>query len=212
MRHPPILPRASFATRAGITRSVHAQRSHAGLSSAIRFILGTFVLGVSIIPQADGEVIAAAPGGFNTKISLVVSSATPLLAYKHFLEVARWWNGEHTYSGSSSNLTLTAEPGGCFCETLADGGFIRHAQVEYAEPGKSIRLSGALGPLQPMGVVGSLTLDLAPAGKDTQATLFYNVSGFTPDKGLGELAPLVDKVLQEQLERFKRYAETGKPG
>lgn len=214
MRHPPIPPRASFSMRARIARLVlQTLRSNARFSQTMRLMLGTFVLGVPIIPAALGEVITAAAGGFNTKISVVVSGATPLQAYTHFLEIGRWWNGEHTYSGSSSNLILTADPGGCFCETLPDGGFIRHAQVEYAAPGKTIRLNGALGPLQPMGVVGSLTLELVPTGKDTKATLFYNVSGFAPaDKGLAELAPAVDKVLQEQLERFKRYAETGKSG
>ncbi len=53
-----------------------------------------------------------------------------------YFEIGNWWSDAHTYSGKASNLTLRNEPGGCFCETLPGGGFVRHASLEYSDKGK----------------------------------------------------------------------------
>lgn len=80
-----------------------------------------------------------------------------------------------------------------------DGGFI----VE------EIRFSGALGPLQQMGASGGLIWKLSAANGGTQVEWTYAVSGFRPG-GLGALAPAVDGVLAVQLQRLKRFVETGR--
>ena len=96
--------------------------------------------------------------------------------------------------------------GGCFCERLANGGGIEHARVLYVQPGQVIRMAGALGPLQAAGVAGSLTLTLAEAPGGAKVTLAYGVGGFV-EGGFEKLAPLVDGVLGEQLQRFKAFVE-----
>ena len=80
--------------------------------------------------------------------------------------------------------------------------------VVYANAGKRLRLSGNLGPLQDMGVAGSMTFDLEPANGKTRLELTYNVGGYSPN-GLNQLAPLVDSVLLEQLTRLKHFIELG---
>ncbi len=45
-------------------------------------------------------------------------------------------------------------------------------QVVYAAPGKTLRLSGGLGPLQGMGVTGAMTFTLEPAA-DGRTLLRY---------------------------------------
>ena len=66
-------------------------------------------------------------------------------------DVGQWWDSNHTYSGSSANLSLDPRPGGCFCEQI-EGGGVQHMEVSQVWPGKTLVLLGGLGPLQPMGV------------------------------------------------------------
>jgi uncharacterized protein YndB with AHSA1/START domain len=159
---------------------------------------------------ARAEVRSSAPSGFVLKIETTVG-APPAEVYARFFEIARWWSGDHTYSGSAANLSLRSEPGGCFCESLGHGAFVRHASVEYAVPGHLVRLAGALGPLEEIGAYGMLAFHFDAAGQGTKLTVTYVVSGYPVDKGLGELAPGVDMVLATQVERLKRLSETGKP-
>ena len=170
-------------------------------------------LGVPTLTQAD--VLSAAPGGFVIRIEMPVA-APPADVYSKFFEIGRWWSHAHTYTGKASNLTLKNEPGGCFCEALSGGGFVRHATLEYADKGKLARLSGALGPLQELGAHGVLSFNFTPADKasaaaGTKLVVSYVVSGFQPDKGFEPLAAPVNGVLKEQVERLKRLAETDKP-
>jgi uncharacterized protein YndB with AHSA1/START domain len=125
-------------------------------------------------------------------------------------QVAEWWNAEHTYSGDSRNLSIDARPGGCFCERLPNGGGVEHLLVTYVKPGEMLRMSGALGPLQASATAGTMTWTLAAAGPATTVNLSYAVGGFRDD-GFPAVAPAVDGVLLEQLQRLKRFVETGKP-
>ena len=111
--------------------------------------------------------------------------------------------------GDSKNLSLDATAGGCFCETLPDGGSVEHLRVVYVEPGKTLRLRGALGPLQSMAVAGAMTFSFEASGPSddvTQITLTYTVGGYYPG-GLDILAEAVDGVLRGQLERLAAYVE-----
>ena len=84
--------------------------------------------------------------------------------YRELGQGRRWWDPAHTWSGSARNLKLEPKAGGCFCEKLADGGSVQHGRVIFAQPGKLLRLEGALGPLQDMAVTGVLSFNLAPDG------------------------------------------------
>jgi hypothetical protein len=162
-----------------------------------------------------GSVVSSSPAGFIVRIELPVA-APPADVYSAFFEIGKWWSGAHTYSGKSSNLSLRNEPGGCLCEALAGGGFVRHATLEYSDKGKVARLDGALGPLQEMGAHGLLAFNFGAADKTnpargTKLVVTYTVSGYQPDAGYAPLAEPVNGVLTEQVERLKRFVETGAP-
>ncbi len=54
-----------------------------------------------------------------------------------------------------------------------------------------------------------MTWTFRPAEKGTAVEVRYVVGGFNP-AGFKDLAPAVDSVLRSQVERSKRYVETGK--
>ena len=152
---------------------------------------------------AVAEVETAREGFFSTK-SVILVEARPAEAWKSLVRVSRWWDPAHTWSGSARNLVLEPRAGGCFCEKLKDGGSVQHARVVFAQPGQTLRLDGALGPLQEMPVTGVLTFTLAPDAGGTRITLTYKVSGAL-DMDASRLAPLVDQVMSAQFERLRRF-------
>jgi uncharacterized protein YndB with AHSA1/START domain len=138
-------------------------------------------------------------------------NAPPAKVYEALVgQIGSWWNPEHTYSHDAKNLSIDARPGGCFCEKLPNGGGIEHARVIYVAPREVLRLSGALGPLQASGVAGTLTWKLTSGTDNTRIQLSYSAGGFI-DGGFEKMAPLVENVLRQQLDRLKQFAETGKP-
>ena len=125
---------------------------------------------------------------------------------------ARWWSKEHSFSGDAANLSLTPVAGGCFCEKLPGGGGVEHLRVVYVQPGKMLRMTGALGPLQGAPVAGVMTVALTPQGAGTRLALSYRVAG-PVDGGADKLAPVVDMVLAQQVAGLKATAERpGAPG
>ncbi|HUV12342.1 MAG TPA: ATPase, partial [Acidobacteriota bacterium] len=77
-------------------------------------------------------------------------------------------------------------------------------------PGKMLRMTGGLGPLQALGVAGSLTLILEETSQGSNLDVSYQVGGYLKD-GLASWASAVDGVLGEQFGRLKRFIETGNP-
>lgn len=153
---------------------------------------------------AHGAVAAATADGFTIVIEVDVGAA-PELAYRKFtVGPAAWWDPEHTYSGKAERLTLDARAGGCFCESMDGGGSVSHGTVLYADPGHMLRLSSALGPLQEMPVIGTLSFGFAPRPTGTHVTLTYRVFGaFTSDAVA--LSKLVDSVLTQQMSRYAAH-------
>ena len=155
--------------------------------------------------SAAAEVTSAGRNGFSLRIE-TVSHASPEISYDAFVAIQRWWNVAHSYGGKAENLSLSVTPGGAFLEKLDSGGFVRHMEVVYANPGREIRLLGGLGPLQPMGLDGAMTVQFEPFGKGSKTIMTYNVSGFS-SQGLQSLAPVVDKVQAGQMQRHAAYAD-----
>lgn len=174
----------------------------------VRFATFAVVLASALVcATSRSEVLGADAPGFVTRI-IVSVAAPPAHVYARFLEIGRWWNDEHTYSGKAANMTLNATPSGCFCESLADGGFIEHGRVTYAAPGKALRVSAPFGPLHEMGGAGTLTAKFeAEGGGGTKLTLHFVGMGFEPRTGLAAMAPLYDQVFADAMQRLKRYAE-----
>ena len=117
----------------------------------------------------------------------------------------RWWSPDHSFSHNAANFVLDARAGGCWCENLPDGGSAEFMRVVYAAPGKTLRLRGALGPLQGMGVEGAMTWSLKSGGSGTDVSVSYAVGGFAKD-GLDGLSKVVDRVLGEQIERLRKLS------
>jgi uncharacterized protein YndB with AHSA1/START domain len=159
------------------------------------------------IPAAFAEVTGAGPGGFEAREQAHIA-APPDAVYAALLKPQSWWDPKHTYSGDARRLTLDARAGGCWCETMPGGGSVEHLTLVYLQPGKAVRFRGALGPLQAMGVAGSLTVTLAKASNGTDLTLTYAVGGYVKN-GFDDLSKAVDSVLGSQVTRLKRLIEMG---
>lgn len=155
-------------------------------------------------PAARAEVVTSAATGFIVKQVMSVP-VTPDVAYRKFLDVGRWWTPEHTFSGDAKNLSISPRMDGCFCEKLPDHGFVRHMTVTYVAPGKALRFSGGLGPLGAMAVAGAMQVNFDADGSSTTVTMTYTVGGYAPN-GMGELAPIVDGVLGQQMLRYRAFA------
>lgn len=154
---------------------------------------------------AHGEVTRVSEGSFVSQHQLSIAAPTDVVWRGLTQNLAQWWNAAHSYSGDAANFQLDARPGGCFCEELPDGG-VEHMRVVFVRENLELRMSGGLGPLQAMGVAGAMSFVLKSA--EAGSTLLdykYSVTG----AGGESLASAVDRVQLDQLERLKRYAETG---
>ena len=155
---------------------------------------------------AAGDVVDKGPAGFTLRIERG-TAAPPAAAYKALVEaLGAWWDSEHTYTGSARNMSIEARPGGCFCEAFPAGGGIEHARVIYVDPGKILRMQGALGPLQSVGVASVLTWSFEPAAGGTKITLTAATGGYLPG-GFDKIAVLMDGVLTGQLTRLAAYTD-----
>nr|WP_277399879.1 SRPBCC domain-containing protein [Pseudoxanthomonas sp. LH2527] len=143
------------------------------------------------------EVKEAAPQGFTLENSVWVPT-TPQVAYAALVnDVGRWWPADHTWWGDASRLSISDKAGGCFCE-INGAQQAWHMTVTFTDPGKLLRMTGGLGPLQGMGLHGALEWRFAAENDGTRITLWYRAGGYTPDD-IGKFAPVVDKVQAQQL-------------
>jgi len=158
---------------------------------------------------AAAEVVSAGPNGFEVRhsVNLVIPQAK---AYSAFSEIQNWWSKDHTYSGDASHLSLQLRPGGCFCERLDNGGGIEHLRVSYVQPGERAVLTGALGPLLYEATAGVMDIKVERIAGGSRITMDYRAAGFAKG-GAAEMAPIVDKVLGEQMKRLRVYAAGGAP-
>ena len=156
------------------------------------------------------EVVDRSATGFKIK-NVAGVSAPANRAYKVLVdEIGNWWDSAHTFSGDAHNLSIEHRVGGCFCERFPDGGGVHHLTIVNMLPGKRLRLSGGLGPLQSAGVSGSLTWSFADEEGGTSITLEYSVGGYI-EGGMEAMAEPVDSVLNAQLQRLQNYIEHGTP-
>lgn len=166
--------------------------------------------GLLAASPASAEVVGANANGFDIRHSYDVP-AVPASVFAAFGRVGEWWLGDHTYSGSSANLVMSLQPGGCFCERFPAGGGIEHMRVTYVDPGKRVVLTGSLGPLLFEATSGVLDVQFEPAGKGTKVTVRYKAAGFATG-GADKLAPIVDKVLHDQFKSFAAHAAASAKG
>jgi uncharacterized protein YndB with AHSA1/START domain len=174
--------------------------------SAWSVLIGGMLLAATPVRAAVAD---SAANGFTVKLDFNIQ-APPQDVYRHLVHnVGDWWSPMHTFSGDSHNLSIDDKATGCFCEKLATGGSVRHLEVVYADPGKKLVFSGALGPLQSIAATGSMSIQLATAGDGTKLAVVYTVTGYLP-AGMNTWATPVDSVLNEQFTRLKSLIENGK--
>jgi uncharacterized protein YndB with AHSA1/START domain len=172
---------------------------------------GLFALALLAPSFVRADVADSAAGGFTVKLAVTIQAAPQVVYAKLVNNVGDWWNSMHTFTGDAHMLTIDDKPMGCFCERRLNGsGAIRHMEVINVDHGKTLVLSGMLGPLQPLAATGTMTIQLAPAGDGTKLSVVYAVAGYQPTGMAGWAAP-VDSVLTEQFTRLKSFVETGKP-
>src|SRR4051812_15751694 len=165
---------------------------------------------VMLLPGSAHSAPQVTPTGFVVKLEVNINAPAAKVYEALVGQIGSWWNPEHTYSHDAKNLSIDARPGGCFCEKLPNGGGIEHLRVIYVAPPQVVRFSGALGPLQASGIAGSMTWKLTGAPNTTRLEVSYSVGGFIQG-GFEKIAPAVEAMLREQLDRLKQFAETGKP-
>jgi len=156
--------------------------------------------GLLVASPAMAEVVNSGEHGFEIRHSAIVP-LPPQEAMEAFAGVERWWDDEHTYSGSASNLSMKLEPGGWFCERLPNGGGIEHLRVTYVDPGNRAVLTGSLGPLLYEATAGVLDVQFQPVGTGSRVTFDYKVAGFA-NGGAAKVAPLVDQVIGALVARY----------
>ena len=159
---------------------------------------------------AAGEVKDSRPEGFTLENSALVPSSAGETWDALVNHVGAWWPADHTWWGESANLSIEARAGGCFCERAGDQQ-ARHLEVVFVDPGRTLRLAGGLGPLQGMGLDGTLEFRLAPAEEGgTRITLWYRAGGYSPDD-LSAFAPVVDRVQALQLDGLVQFLRARHP-
>jgi hypothetical protein len=171
----------------------------------------------SLLAAATGtraEVVSSAPNGFEVRSTRVVS-ASPEETWAMLGRIGEWWDSEHTYSGKASNMTLELKPDGCFCEILPNGtdagkdgstraaGGVVHGRVLMAMPHLGLVLDSGLGPILEEGAAGRLKWSLRAVEGGTEVTQTYVVGGYVRG-GADKLAPIVDTVLGQALERLQK--------
>lgn len=147
------------------------------------------------------ELVSADEYGFTVRHEISVE-AEPFLVYRTMaFHIGEWWNPDHSISGKAANLYMKVERGGCFCERLPNNGRVEHLRIIYFSPGEEIRFDGALGPLQTMPVDGRMIWKIDATETGSKVTFTYMVFGHT-EGGLEGIAPAVDGVIKEQLDRL----------
>ena len=162
----------------------------------------------ALAAPASAEVLHSGPNSFE------IEHVTPLVvppaqAWAALYAIGGWWNKEHTYSGASRNLSLQLRAGGCFCERIPeDGGGVEHMRVAYVVPGKRLVMTGGLGPLLYEATSGVMDIQIESTGSGSKVTMNYRATGFHKNDA-AKTAPLVDKVLGDQMKRLRAFAAGG---
>ena len=170
-----------------------------------------FLLFIAAAGVARPEVTDSAENGFTTTHEVVID-ATRARAWQAAVdEIGQWWSDDHTVNGDAGQMSIEAQPQGCFCESFAIGGGVVHMTVTFVNPGILLRLTGGLGPLGLMGVDGNMTWEFFDAEEGTRVRFTYAVGGYRAG-GLSAVALPVDYVIGEALQRLKAHIETGDAG
>ena len=165
-----------------------------------------FLLTSLALPLSSwAEVVGSAEDGFSVSHSLITPAPAEAVWSAMTQNIDQWWHPDHSWSADAANLYMDARLGGCFCERLpATGGSVEHLRIIYFNPNREIRFDGALGPLQGMATSGRMIWTIEATEEGSAITFTYKVHGWS-EGGLAGIAPAVDGVIGQQLERLGSY-------
>lgn len=169
--------------------------------------VAVFICLVAVSANAHGEVVDSGSNGFTVRNETLIAADRLAVYVAAVTNIGQWWSSDHTVSGNAANLYIDTSLPGCFCETLGQGTGLVHMTVTFVNPGVILRLTGGLGPLGLMGVSGNMTWEFDEVDGETTVTLQYAVGGYMAG-GLDSVAPAVDGVLVEAMQRLKAFVET----
>lgn len=161
---------------------------------------------LSLLPGlAAAEIVSRSENAFTLRFSvgLEASREDVIDAVRN---VPSWWDPAHSYTGDATNLSLAFQPGGCWCERLADGSDFRHGELVSIGLDR-VRFNAPLGPLNGTATRADLTFTAGPENRGTLAAMEFVVEG----PGVGAFADGVHGVMQQAWTRYVRFIEYGEP-
>ena len=159
---------------------------------------------------ARAEVTASSAAGFVVSGEALLA-VPPAKVWGELVRPQDWWSSDHSWSGSAANMSLDPVAGGCFCEAIPGDlpGSVEHMRVIHVRPESMLVMRGSLGPLQGEALTGVLTINLQPRGEGgTTLSWTYVVGGYSRF-ALPQLAPAVDGVIAEQMDRLAVHLSGG---
>jgi hypothetical protein len=152
---------------------------------------------------ASAEIVSRSENAFTLRFALGLEAPREDIVAA-VGAIPTWWDPDHTYTGDGANLSLAFEPGGCWCERLADGTMFEHARIVSITE-DTVRMNAPLGPLNGKATRADLVWSAGPQVPGTPVTLEFVVEG----PGVGALAEPVHTVMQQGWSRYVRYIEYG---
>lgn len=160
-----------------------------------------FLLVTSALP-VHAELVAASDTHYRQSHS-ATTTLSPDALWDRLIHPEQWWNPDHSYSGKAQNLSLDPQAGGLWREDW-DGGSVTHGTVVQVIEGKLLRLEAPFGPLQGVGAYVIWTIQIEAADSGSLVT-FTEVAIAPPGSALQKLAPAVDQVKAEAMERLTSH-------
>lgn len=178
------------------------------MTSGLRCLFAAMAF-AAIPGVAHARVDAVDRDGFSVTLREPIA-ASPDAVFAALGHPEAWWNDAHSWSGNAANLHFEPRAGGCWCETVPDGGSVEHGRVIAYLPGqRRIVLQSLLGPLQSMAVAGRLNWQVEAGQRPNDSTLVWTYQVSILPTGNPEqdaaLAAAVDAVLDEQMGRLAAY-------
>lgn len=167
-------------------------------------VIGPAIIGFVSAGTAHADILLATPEHYSLKQE-AISGLGPDAMWNRLIHPEIWWHPEHSYSGNSANLSLDAVAGGAWTETWGDGS-VEHGRVLQVQTGKTLRLDAPFGPLQDLAVQVIWTITIEPY-EDGSKVIFTEVANGTAASKLDALAPAVDFVKTEAIQRLTQTAQ-----
>lgn len=175
------------------------------LRALLRGALASAIAAFTVIPSsASAEIVARSEAGFAI-IHIGDVAAQPDEIWRNVLLPNKWWSKDHSFSGDSKNFYLEPKISGCFCELLPAAsdaqknvGEVEHMRIIHIDRNRTLRMRGALGPLQSEAVNGTLTIAIKSNGDGTSKLSFSYVVGGYMRYDITKISPLIDAVIGEQ--------------